>query len=106
MSEFLVEVYAPREAASLAAARVEDVSRAADQVSEEGVDVCLLRAILVPDDETCFYLYRSSSADAVREAATRAGLRIERITAAASCESTSPRRSRAQVHANKILSSS
>jgi predicted MFS family arabinose efflux permease len=34
--------------------------------------------------ETCFHLYRSSSAEAVREAATRAGLPFERMTKAVS----------------------
>jgi hypothetical protein len=88
MSEFLVEIYTSREAAELALTHVEDVSRAADQVSENGTGVRLLRAILVPEEETCFYLYQSSSVDAVREAATRAGLRFERITEAVSSGTT------------------
>jgi len=43
-----------------------------------------LCAIFVPEDETSFYLYQSPSADAVRDAATRARLRFERITQAVS----------------------
>jgi hypothetical protein len=41
-----------------------------------------VRAIFVPEDETCFLLYETGSADAVREAARRAGLGRERITEA------------------------
>jgi hypothetical protein len=84
MSEFVVETYAPRDTANSVAARVDDVALAADQVSDERAQVRFLRAIFVPEDETCFYLYRSSSADAVREAVTRARLRFERITEAVS----------------------
>jgi hypothetical protein len=43
-----------------------------------------MRAILVPEEEVCFYLYCSPSVEAVRTAAARAGLRFERITAAVS----------------------
>lgn len=84
MSEFLVETYSSREATSLTAPHIENVARAAERVSEEGTDVRFLRAILLPADETCFYLYRSESPDAVREAAIRAGLRLERIAEAVS----------------------
>lgn len=85
MSEFLVEAYLSREGSpDKALPQVEDVSAAADQLSVEGADVRLLRAIFVPADEVCFYLYRSESSDAVREAADRAGLRFERITEAVS----------------------
>lgn len=87
VSEFLVEAYLSR-TASAATPRVEDVSAAADQLSLEGKAVRLLRAIFVPEDETCFYLFRSGSPDAVREAADRAGLQFERITAAMSCART------------------
>jgi hypothetical protein len=90
--EFLVEIYAPCEMPS-AAARVEGASRAADQVSQAGVDVRLVRAIFVPEDDISFYLFESSSADAVREAMTRAGLRFDRITEAVSTH-TKPTRLR------------
>jgi hypothetical protein len=46
----------------------------------------LLSAIFVPADEIAFYLFESSSADAVRDAMTRAGLRFHRITEATSIE--------------------
>jgi hypothetical protein len=82
--EFLVEIYAPYETPSAAARRVEDVSLAAEKVSETGADVRLQRAIFVPEDDIAFYLFESSSADAVREVMTRAGLRFDRITEAIS----------------------
>jgi hypothetical protein len=44
--------------------------------------VRFLQSIFVPEDEICFYLYEARSADAVCEAASRAGLRFERITEA------------------------
>ena len=53
-------------------------------LSRDGAGVHLVRAIFLPAEETCLYLYRSSSADAVGAAPTRAGLRCERITAAIS----------------------
>jgi hypothetical protein len=84
MAEFLVETYAPRETANAVVAYVEDVARAADQMSEQGTEVRFLRAIFAPEEETCFYHYESPSADAVREAATRARLPLERITEAMS----------------------
>jgi hypothetical protein len=41
-----------------------------------------VRAIFVPEDETCFFLYEAGSADVVRAAAARAGLRSGRVTEA------------------------
>jgi len=84
MSKFVVETYTPRETTNILAARINHFARAADQISEPGTEVRLLGAILLPQDETCLYLYRSSTADAVREAAACARLRFERITEAVS----------------------
>jgi hypothetical protein len=84
VSEFLVEAYVSRAEGHATVPLVEDLALAAKQLSDEGADVRFLRAILVPEDEVCFYLYRSPSVEVVRAAATRAGLRFERITAAVS----------------------
>lgn len=46
--------------------------------------VRLLHAIYVAEDETCFYLLHAPSIEAVREAAARAGLRVEHISEAVS----------------------
>jgi hypothetical protein len=47
----------------------------------EGTPVRYLRSIFVPEDEICFLLYEAGSADAVREAALRARLPVERVAA-------------------------
>ena len=88
MSEFLVETYAPHETPTAAARHAEDVSLAADQASETGPDVRFLRAVFVPEDDISFYLFEASSAAAVRDAMTRAGLRPDRITEAFSIDQT------------------
>ena len=46
---------------------------ACDELSRQGTRVRFLRSIFVPEDEACFHLYEAVSADAVREAARRAG---------------------------------
>jgi hypothetical protein len=84
MPQFLAEAYVPRDAADIVALRSGEVALATEQVSEETAPVCFLGAVLVPDDEICFYLYQAQSAGAVREAMTRAGLEPERITQAVS----------------------
>jgi hypothetical protein len=84
MAEFLIETYLSGETADAGVALVDDVARAADQVSQPGSEVRFVRAFFLPEEETCFYLYESSSADAVREAAARARLPFERITEAVS----------------------
>jgi Nickel responsive protein SCO4226-like len=92
MSEFLVEVYVSRVAAPVSTHEVEQVTQAADRLTHEGTEVRFLRAIFVPDEETCFYLYQGPSVDAVREAAARAGLRVERVAEAMSDPTVSPAR--------------
>jgi hypothetical protein len=84
MSEYLVEVYHPRSTASAPQPSPEEVRNAAETLSRRGREVHLLRVILVPDDETCFYLFKADSADHVQEAAARAGLKLERLVAAVS----------------------
>jgi hypothetical protein len=91
VAEFLVEAYTSRTAPSGTVPRVEDLAVASKQVSEEGAEVRLLRAISVPDDEVCFYLFQSPSAEAVQAATARAGLQCERITAAVSSVENSNR---------------
>jgi hypothetical protein len=90
MSEFLVEVYVSRVAANAAAPPAEAVSVAAEKMTREGTAVRFLRSIFVPEDETCFYLYWAQSAEAVHEAATRAGLRFERVSKVVSAQPTPP----------------
>jgi hypothetical protein len=85
MPEFLVEAYVPRLAAETGSRRyADDVSAAAERITEEGRYVRLRRWILVPEEETGFYLFHAQSGAAVREAATQGGLSFERIVEAVS----------------------
>jgi hypothetical protein len=70
--------------------RCEEISAAAEQLTREGTRVRLVRSILVPEDETCFYLFRAQSGDAVRAAAARAGLRFERVVEAVGERASAP----------------
>ena len=81
MPEFLVEFYVSRQDAG-GVERAERARSSADALTREGTPVRYLRAILVPEDETCFFLYEAGSAEAVREAAQRAALPFERISEA------------------------
>jgi len=82
MPEFLAETYTPRDASGAAAPRAGDIARAAAHASRPGAPVRFLGAILVPAEETCFWLYQAPAAEAVLAAMTAAGLRPERITPA------------------------
>jgi hypothetical protein len=74
MAEFLLEVYMSRADRTKLEAGAGRARRAAEELLGEGTPVRLLRAVFVPEDETCFYFYEAASADAVREAAERAVL--------------------------------
>ena len=78
MSEFIVEVYVPRSGALGTAG----VRRAAEEEARGGTPVRYLRAILVPEDETCYLLFDAESVDDVRAVVTRAAVPFERISAA------------------------
>jgi hypothetical protein len=79
MAEYLVELYVSC-ADGDAVGRDELRARnAAVELTAEGTRVRFLRSIYVPEDETCFFLYRAGSLDAVREAARRAELAYEHV---------------------------
>ena len=75
MAEFIVEVYVPRTGA-IGTASV----RAAAEAHPSPVRY--LRAILVPEDETCYLLFDAASVDDVRAVVTRAAVPFERISTA------------------------
>jgi hypothetical protein len=77
MPEFVAETYAPRDVPSAA-----DLALAAGQASQRGGAVRFLGAILISDEETCFWRYQAPSAAVVRLAMIRARLRPGRITPA------------------------
>lgn len=80
MAEFLVELYVARTDAALVERRAERVRHSAEELTGEGVPVRFVRAVFVPEDETCFFLIEAASAEGVREAARRAQLPFERLT--------------------------
>ena len=90
MPEFLAETYAPRDPPGPAAPGTAGAAPGADQASGPGGPVRLLGAVLVPDEETCFWLYQAPSASAVRAAMTAAGLRPDRINPAVPVQPPGP----------------
>jgi hypothetical protein len=82
MAEYLVELYVSREDSAAVESSARRAGVAAEELTAKGVPVRYVRAIFVPEDETCFFLYEAASVEAVRRAARRAGLKSERITKA------------------------
>ena len=92
--EFLLELYVSRSAETVARTVSERARAAAEELTRAGTPVCCLRAIFVPDDETCFLLYEADSIGAVCEAACRAGFPYDRIAEAYDERSDVPERRR------------
>jgi Nickel responsive protein SCO4226-like len=82
MAEYILELYVSRSDPETVAAGAERARVSAEELTAEGTPVRYVRVIFVPEDETCFFLYQAHSADAVREAAARAGLESDRVTEA------------------------
>ena len=82
MAEFLVELYLSGVDGGAVERESERARLGAEALTREGKPVRYLRSIFVPEDETCLFLYEAASADDVREAATRAALRFERVAGA------------------------
>lgn len=80
---YVVESYAPGPAdASLSALVAQARLVASAALAAEGTPVRLLRSLLVPEDEVCFFVFEGVSAEAVWEVSRRAGLRAERVAEA------------------------
>jgi hypothetical protein len=79
---YLAEVYA----AHLTPEQVVDMGvrarAAAAELTDEGTEVAYSRAIYLPADETCFYLFEAGSVAAIEAVTTRAGLVVDRIVPA------------------------
>jgi hypothetical protein len=78
---FLAETYLARPGK----ARLRSAQRAraaAKKLAEHGTRIRFVRSIYVPNDEICFLVFDSISADAVEDACTRAGIRVERVVEA------------------------
>lgn len=79
MKQFLVEVFVPRSRAGELSAAKKRVRAAAARVSRSDRDIRYVRAIYVPEDETCFYVFDASSADLVAEVSDLAALADRRV---------------------------
>ena len=84
MREFVGEQYLPASAGELAMRSAAAAREAAEQLTREGTPVDYVRSIFIPEDETCIHLYRAESIEAVRAAAARASLRLDRLAQAIS----------------------
>ena len=81
-SRYVAELYLPRTGGGEAVRAVEQLRAAAAELT----GVRHLRAIFVPDDETCFHLFEATSAEAVGAAGERAAIRFGRIAPAVEIE--------------------
>ena len=79
MTEFIVELYVPRNDSAAVAAAAKRLTEAAAELTAEGRAVEFVRSIFVPADETCFLLVEGGSADDVRETARRAGVPVDSV---------------------------
>jgi hypothetical protein len=75
-------VYAPKNGAAGVRDAAARARASADEVSREGEPVRYVRAIFVPDDETCFHVFEAGSMEAVRGASERAAFPAARIVQA------------------------
>ena len=76
---FMAECFWPdvrEELVEEAAARVQ---RGVDDLSRRGMPITFVGTILVPEDETVFYLFERASAETVREACERAAIPVGRV---------------------------
>lgn len=84
MREFVAEHYLPATGAEAAVVGAGAAREAAEQLTREGTRVEFVRSIFVPEDETCFYLYRADAIESVRAAAARASLPLNHVAEATS----------------------
>lgn len=82
MPGYLVETYLARSADSEREARTLRARRAAEELRRAGTAVRFDRAIHLPEDEMCFYLFEAPSQLDAARAATLAGLEPFRIVPA------------------------
>jgi hypothetical protein len=79
VTRYLVELYVSRAGSGGADGAAQRARSAAEAMAREGLPVRWLRAIFVPEDETCFYLFEAGSAELVRAVGERAGISFDRV---------------------------
>jgi hypothetical protein len=84
VAEFLVELFVPRTQAPTIDSHASRARTAAADVTREGSPVRYVRAIFVPEDETCLLLFEALSVEAVHATLRRAALTADRVAAATS----------------------
>jgi hypothetical protein len=77
---YLAEFYLPAE--TTLARLVQQAQAGAERATRAGAEVAFVEAIFLPEDESCFALYRARSASDVTAAGSLAGLRFDRVTGA------------------------
>jgi hypothetical protein len=77
---FLVETYLSRHAPDEPDRTVARIEATLADMRPPNRPVRYLRAIFVPDDETCLLVFEAASIDLVRAVAERAGLAADRVT--------------------------
>jgi hypothetical protein len=86
MKRYLVETYLARGAAAERVAQEQRARSAANELASEAKGVRFDRAIHVPEDEICFFVFDASSSRDAALVAERAGLDPVRIVEAISSE--------------------
>ena len=81
---YLVEGYRPGVPVDALRQAAERLRVAAEEMSREGKPVRHVRSTIVPQDESCLFLFAAASEGLVREAYARAGVHFERISTAIS----------------------
>ena len=76
---FLVECYWAERTETAMRDRATQVAAVARDLRGEGRAITLLGALLIADDEICFWRFESRSLATVEEAGRRAGLAVDRV---------------------------
>jgi hypothetical protein len=79
MRSYLVECYEPGVQVAAVAEAAARSRSAASALRAEGRDIEYIQAVLVPEDEVIFHLFRAVDADAVQQASERAHVAFDRI---------------------------
>ena len=82
MREFVAEQYISGSDADGAQRGADAARLAAEQLTREGTPVEFVRSIFIPRDETCIYVYKAGSIEAMQAALARTTLRFERVSEA------------------------